>query len=94
MTVFPEFVTPADITSAPQMPIVGLRFPPPWSFEDENGARYVIRNHNGFAISCVCITRPSQVAGQRPTSSTPAHLLRVEEAGSLAPPLLTFRLAF
>jgi hypothetical protein len=27
-------------------------------------------------------------------SSTPAHLPRVEEAGSLAPPLLTFRLAF
>ena len=27
-------------------------------------------------------------------SSTQAHLLRVEKAGSLAPPLLTFRLAF
>jgi hypothetical protein len=35
------------------MPVEERRLPAPWTIEDTNGACYVIRDSNGFAISFV-----------------------------------------
>jgi len=53
------------------------RFPPPWTIEDTNGACYVIRDHNGFAISYVYYETES---GRR----TAANLMTKDEARRIA----------
>jgi hypothetical protein len=42
------------------------RFPPPWTFEEANGACFVVKDANGFAVSYVS-TKVSRGGAPPPT---------------------------
>ena len=53
------------------------RVPPPWTFEEANGACFVVKDANGFAVSCVYY---ESELGRR----TGANLMTKDEARRIA----------
>ena len=53
------------------------RFPPPWTFEEANGACFVVKDANGFAV---CYVYYESEPGRR----TAANLMTKDDARRLA----------
>ena len=52
------------------------RFPPPWTFEEANGACFVVKDANGLAVSYVYYE-------SEPGRRTAANLMTKDEAGDI-----------
>ena len=59
------------------MPVEGRRFPPPWDIEEANETCFIVRDHNGQALSYVYFE-------SEPGRRTAANLLTKDEARRIA----------